>query len=149
MVDEFQDTNRLQLDLVSLLAKGLPGDGRGRTAECLRGGRRRPIDLRLARRGGLQHPGIRGSTFPEPAIVKLEQNYRSTNAILSTANSLIRNNPRRRPKKLWSANGDGEKVRIIQMPDDRQEAQFIAEEIQRRQHDGLRRRGRSSRSSSA
>jgi DNA helicase II / ATP-dependent DNA helicase PcrA len=61
--------------------------------------------------------------------VKLEQNYRSTNFILGTANSLIKNNPRRRPKKLWSARDGGEKVKIIAMPDDRQEAQFIAEEI--------------------
>ncbi len=43
--------------------------------------------------------------FPNPTVVKLEQNYRSTNAILGTANALIKNNPRRRPKKLWSASG--------------------------------------------
>jgi superfamily I DNA/RNA helicase len=65
-------------------------------------------------------------------VVKLEQNYRSTNFILGTANSLIRNNPRRRPKKLWSAREGGEKVRIIAMSDDRQESQFITGEIQGR-----------------
>ena len=47
--------------------------------------------------------------FPNPAVIKLEQNYRSTNAILHTANSLIKNNPRRRPKTLWSEHGTGEK----------------------------------------
>jgi superfamily I DNA/RNA helicase len=65
-------------------------------------------------------------------VVKLEQNYRSTNAILNTANFLIKNNPRRRPKKLWSSAGDGEKVRIVGMSDDRQEAEFIANEIAQR-----------------
>ncbi len=63
--------------------------------------------------------------------MKLEQNYRSTNAILGTANSLIKNNPRRRPKALWSAQDGGEKVRLIQAANDREEAQFITEEIQR------------------
>ena len=65
-------------------------------------------------------------------MVKLEQNYRSTNAILNTANALIKNNPRRRPKQLWSAAGDGAKVRVIQMKDDRQEAEFIVNEIANR-----------------
>jgi superfamily I DNA/RNA helicase len=66
-------------------------------------------------------------------VVKLEQNYRSTNAILNTANKLIKNNPRRRPKQLWSARGDGAKVRVVQMADDRQEAEFISNEIAQRQ----------------
>ncbi len=48
------------------------------------------------------------SHFPNPKVVKLEQNYRSTNAILNTANGLIKNNPRRRPKQLWSAQEGGE-----------------------------------------
>src|SRR6202007_2474124 len=70
--------------------------------------------------------------FPNPAIIKLEQNYRSTNFILGTANSLIKNNPRRRPKKLWSAKEGGEKVRIIAMMDDRQEASWLSGEIYNR-----------------
>jgi superfamily I DNA/RNA helicase len=70
--------------------------------------------------------------FPEPKVVTLEENYRSTNAILRTANALIKNNARRRPKKLWSARDDGSPVRIIQMRDDREEAEFIANEIARR-----------------
>jgi superfamily I DNA/RNA helicase len=70
--------------------------------------------------------------FPDPVVVKLEQNYRSTNSILNTANFLIKNNPRRRPKQLWSSAGDGDKVRIVGMSDDRQEAEFIANEIAQR-----------------
>ncbi len=133
MVDEFQDTNRLQLDLISLLAKS-PEPGMDSERE-------RP-NIAVVGDDDQSIYGWRGAEvsnilefeahFPNPTIVKLEQNYRSTNFILGTANSLIKNNPRRRPKKLWSAKQGGEKVRIVAMPDDRQEAQFIAEEIHSR-----------------
>ena len=123
MIDEFQDTNRLQLDLVILLADekrnvAVVGDD----DQSIYGWRGAEVSniLEFERH------------FPNPKIVKLEQNYRSTNAILGSANSLIKNNPRRRPKKLWSASESGGKVRLIACPTDREEAQFIAEEIQRR-----------------
>ena len=126
MVDEFQDTNKLQLELVRLLA-----DERRNVAvvgdddQSIYGWRGAEVSNILE----FEHH------FPNPKVVRLEQNYRSTNAILGTANSLIKNNPRRRPKRLWSASGDGEKVRIVEAPNDREEAQFVAEEIQRRQLD--------------
>ncbi len=133
MVDEFQDTNRLQLDLISLLAKS-PEPG-------LDPERERP-NIAVVGDDDQSIYGWRGAEvsnilefeahFPNPTVVKLEQNYRSTNFILGTANSLIKNNPRRRSKKLWSAKQGGEKVRIVAMSDDRQEAQFIAEEIHSR-----------------
>jgi superfamily I DNA/RNA helicase len=69
--------------------------------------------------------------FPNPTVVKLEQNYRSTSAILTTANAVITNNPRRRAKKLWSDKGEGERVRVIRMPDDRKEAEFVTDDINR------------------
>lgn len=128
MVDEFQDTNRLQLDLVSLIAKA-PGS---------------TVSPNVAVVGDDDQSiyGWRGADvsnilefeahFPNPTVVKLEQNYRSTNFILGTANSLIKNNPRRRPKKLWSSKEGGDKVKIIAMTDDRQEATFITEEIHAR-----------------
>ncbi|MEQ1850991.1 MAG: UvrD-helicase domain-containing protein [Chthoniobacteraceae bacterium] len=123
MVDEFQDTNRLQLELISMLA-----DERKNVAvvgdddQSIYGWRGAEVSniLEFERH------------FANPTVVKLEQNYRSTNFILGTANSLIRNNPRRRPKKLWSAKEGGEKVRIVAMGDDRQEAQFITGEIHNR-----------------
>ncbi|MEI6712371.1 MAG: UvrD-helicase domain-containing protein [Verrucomicrobiota bacterium] len=124
MVDEFQDTNRLQLRLVSLLA-----DDRHNVAvvgdddQSIYGWRGAEVSNILEFE----------SHFRNPTVVKLEQNYRSTNSILNTANHLIRNNPRRRPKNLWSAHAEGEKVRVISIPDDRQEAQFVGEEIHRRQ----------------
>ncbi len=122
LVDEFQDTNRLQLDLIALLASkhrnvAVVGDD----DQSIYGWRGADISnvLQFERH------------FPRPKIVTLEQNYRSTSAILFTANGLIKNNPRRRPKKLWSSIGTGEQIRIISCPNDREEARFISEEIQR------------------
>ncbi len=124
MVDEFQDTNRLQLDLVRQL-------GGGHRNVCVVGDDDQSIY------------GWRGAEisnlleferdFPNPKIVKLEQNYRSTSAILGAANSIIRHNPRRRPKSLWCENGDGQPVRLVQVPDDREEANYVVGEIQRQQ----------------
>jgi DNA helicase-2/ATP-dependent DNA helicase PcrA len=134
MVDEFQDTNRLQLELVNLIAKAPPGSdsaAAGPPNVCVVG----DDDQSIYGWRGAEVSNILEFEhhFPHPTIVKLEQNYRSTNAILGTANSLIKNNPRRRAKQLWSAQDGGEKIRIIQMPGDREEAEFVAGEIQQRQ----------------
>jgi superfamily I DNA/RNA helicase len=126
MIDEFQDTNRLQLELVTLLA-----DERRNVAvvgdddQSIYGWRGAEVSniLEFERH------------FPNPTVVKLEENYRSTNTILGTANALIKHNPRRRPKRLWSANVAGEKVRLVEAPNEREEGQFVAEEIQRRHLD--------------
>ena len=130
MVDEFQDTNRLQLEMVSYLAKREDGS---------------PPNVAVVGDDDQSIYGWRGaevsnilefeSHFPNPLVVKLEQNYRSTSNILNTANVLIKKNPRRRPKELWSAKGEGDKIRLIQTPDDRQEAEFVASEIWRRKGD--------------
>ncbi len=126
MVDEFQDTNRLQLDLVSLIAKSAVASAVNPNV-CVVGDDDQSI---YGWRGAEVSNILEFEThFPGPTVVKLEQNYRSTNAILGVSNALIKNNPRRRPKQLWSATEGGEKVRVIQMPDDRQEAEFIANEI--------------------
>lgn len=130
MVDEFQDTNKLQLEMVSNLA-----DHRKNVAVV------GDDDQSIYSWRGADVTNILEfeAHFPNPTVVKLEQNYRSTNAVLNTANKLIKNNPRRREKQLWSAAGDGAKVRIIQMKDDRQEAEFIANEISSRQvNEGLK-----------
>jgi superfamily I DNA/RNA helicase len=130
MIDEFQDTNRLQLDLVSLLAKP-PGTATHERPNVAVVG---DDDQSIYGWRGAEVSNILEfeAHFPNPEVVKLEQNYRSTNAILETANGLIKNNPRRRPKKLWSASGEGEKVQVIGMSDDRQEAEFIANDIAKR-----------------
>ncbi len=130
MVDEFQDTNRLQLELVSLLATPLNGAAKVPPNVAVVGDDDQSI---YGWRGAEVSNILEFEThFPNPVVVKLEQNYRSTNAILGTANGLIKNNPRRRPKSLWSSKEGGAKVRIVQMPDDRQEAEFIANEIAQR-----------------
>ena len=67
--------------------------------------------------------------FPNPRIIRLEQNYRSTNSILSAANRLIAHNPRRHPKRLWCPGQQGESVRVIAVPDDRTEAEFVTHEV--------------------
>src|SRR4029077_3023476 len=71
--------------------------------------------------------------FPDPKIIKLEQNYRSSTAILGLANSVIRHNPRRRPKALWSEKGVGQKVKIVAVPNDREEANYVVSELQKQQ----------------
>jgi superfamily I DNA/RNA helicase len=124
MVDEFQDTNKQQLELVRLLA----GSERnvcvvGDDDQSIYGWRGAEVSNILE----FEHH------FPGPKILKLEQNYRSTNAILGAANSVIRLNPRRRPKSLWSSNGEGSKVKVVQVPDDREEASYVVNEIQRLQ----------------
>ena len=123
MVDEFQDTNRLQLDLVSLLAHGNPPN------VCVVG----DDDQSIYGWRGAEVANILEFErhFPHPTVVKLEQNYRSTNAILHTANSLIRNNPRRRPKTLWSAHGTGEKVRLVPAPTEGEEVAYVVGEMHR------------------
>jgi DNA helicase-2/ATP-dependent DNA helicase PcrA len=124
MVDEFQDTNRLQLDLVRQLAETHQN-------VCVVG----DDDQSIYGWRGAEIANILEFEryFPKPKIVKLEQNYRSTNAILGAANSIIRHNPRRRPKALWCENGDGQPVRLVQVPDDREEANYVIGEIQKQQ----------------
>ncbi|MBL9127308.1 MAG: UvrD-helicase domain-containing protein, partial [Verrucomicrobiales bacterium] len=68
--------------------------------------------------------------FPEVKVVRLEQNYRSTNTILRAANHVIRNNPRRRGKELWSKHGDGERIRLVACEHDEAEAQLVVDDIQ-------------------
>lgn len=121
LVDEFQDTNRLQLELVTQLANG------NRPNVCVVG----DDDQSIYGWRGAQVANILEfeTHFPNPRIIRLEQNYRSTNPILCAANRLISNNPRRRAKKLWSSRQGGDPVRVISVPDDRTEAEFVTQEI--------------------
>ena len=120
MVDEFQDTNRLQLDLVSLLAAGDPPN------ICVVG----DDDQSIYGWRGAEVSNILEfeKHFPNPKIIRLEQNYRSTNPILTTANRLIKNNPRRRVKNLWSSVPGGDPVHVVAVADDKTEAEFVVGE---------------------
>ncbi len=124
MIDEFQDTNRLQLELVRYL-------GRQHRNVCVVG----DDDQSIYGWRGAEIANILEfeAHFADPKIIKLEQNYRSSNAILGLANSIIRHNPRRRPKALWSEKGPGQNVRIVAVPNDREEANYVVSELQKQQ----------------
>jgi DNA helicase-2/ATP-dependent DNA helicase PcrA len=127
MVDEFQDTNSLQMRLLRALVAP-------------------PYNIAVVGDDDQSIYGWRGaeitnitqfeSFFPNPKVVKLEENYRSTQAILHTANSLIRNNAGRRPKSLWTSQQgrQPEPVRLIAVQDEKQEAEMIVGEIERDHH---------------
>ena len=121
MVDEFQDTNSLQMRLLKALVPA-------------------PYNVCVVGDDDQSIYGWRGAEitnitqfedfFPNPKVVKLEENYRSTTPILHTANSLIVNNAGRRPKSLWSRNNGSELVRIIANQDEKEESEMIAKEVE-------------------
>ena len=120
MVDEFQDTNRLQMELLrNLVDKEMNVCVVGDDDQSIYGWRGAEISniLDFER------------FFPGPKVVKMEQNYRSTTPILHTANSLIRHNAQRREKSLWSESPGSDTVRLVGMPGDKEEAELIVEEI--------------------
>ena len=120
MVDEYQDTNAAQFELVHALA-------REHRNLCVVG----DDDQSIYGWRGAEVANLLDleKHFPEVKVVKLEQNYRSTNTILRAANAVITHNPRRRGKQLWSARGDGRKIRLIAFPDDEAEAKAVVDEI--------------------
>ena len=119
-VDEFQDTNSLQMRLLQQLV-GPPYH------VCVVG----DDDQSIYGWRGAEVANILEFErfFPNPKIIRLEENYRSTHAVLHTANSLIVHNRGRREKILRSTRKGGDPVRIVAMPGDDEEAEFIAEEI--------------------
>ena len=120
MVDEFQDTNSLQMELL----KYVVGPHHN---ICVVGDDDQSI---YGWRGAeIQNILDFGRFFPKPTIVTLEENYRSTNTILNAANELIKHNRDRHQKKLWSGKAAGEKVRLIAMPGDKEEAELVVDEI--------------------
>ncbi len=121
MVDEYQDTNGAQFELVRALAEQ-------HRNLCVVG----DDDQSIYGWRGAQIANLLDfeKFFPEVKVVRLEQNYRSTNNILNAANQVIRHNPRRRGKQLWSRHGDGDKLRLVACEHDEVEAQFVVDEIQ-------------------
>jgi len=120
LVDEYQDTNHAQYRLLQLLAEKhrnvcAVGDP-DQSIYAFRGADIRNI-LEFER------------DFGETKTIALEQNYRSTNTILESANAVISNNRERKPKNLWSELGEGEPVRVLEVEDEHAEARFVAAEI--------------------
>jgi DNA helicase-2/ATP-dependent DNA helicase PcrA len=147
LVDEYQDTNHAQYVLVRELVGGAFGFGEVRTADG---------DLVRAATGTPQLPpaelavvgdadqsiyAFRGATirnilqfeedYPDARVILLEQNYRSTQTILNAANSVIERNDNRKPKRLWSEAGAGERIVGYVADNEHDEAAFVAEEIDR------------------
>jgi DNA helicase-2/ATP-dependent DNA helicase PcrA len=122
LVDEYQDTNRVQYRLLQLLT-GEHGNlfVVGDESQSVYGFRAADI------RNILDFE----RDFPEAATVKLEQNYRSTGTILDAANGLISHNRDRLDKNLWTDAGRGEPVTIAELSDEHEEARWIAAEIDR------------------
>jgi len=121
MVDEYQDTNTSQFELVHFLTKECRN-------LCVVG----DDDQSIYGWRGAEIANILGleKHYPEVKVIKLEQNYRSTNTILKAANAVIRNNAKRRGKNLWSAKGAGNKIVIHAFTNDDEEAQTVADNIE-------------------
>ena len=122
LVDEYQDTNHAQYVWLRLLADE-------HRNLCVVGDE----DQSVYR---FRHADIRNildfeHDFPDAAVIKLEQNYRSTQTILDAANGVIRNNRERIGKTLWTAQEGGDPVRVRELEDEHAEARFVAGEIER------------------
>ena len=120
LVDEYQDTNLAQNEIVMLL-------GRAHRNVCVVG----DTDQSIYRFRGAEMRNLLDfeHAFPDARVILLEQNYRSTQHILDAANAVIANNLVRQRKDLWSALGEGERVKLFRAGTDREEASFVADEI--------------------
>ena len=120
MVDEYQDTNTAQFELIRLLADGyrnlcVVGDD-DQSIYKFRGANIRNI---------LDYEKV----YPDAKVIKLEQNYRSTQNILDAANAVIRNNRGRKEKALWTEKGAGSRIHFRQFDNAYEEAEYIADDI--------------------
>ena len=122
MVDEYQDTNTAQFQFVSLLAKKYQN-------LCVVGDDDQSIyKFRGANIGNILNFE---KVFPDAAVIKLEQNYRSTGNILYAANAVISNNIGRKDKRLWTQSEDGEGICFRQFYNGYEEAEYVAEQIRK------------------
>ncbi|MCM2309259.1 MAG: UvrD-helicase domain-containing protein [Sulfuritalea sp.] len=127
LVDEFQDTNKLQYRWLKLLAGG------GAHLFCVGDDDQSIYAFRGADVGNMADFE---REFKVANLIRLEQNYRSHGNILDAANAIIKNNPSRLGKNLWTEAGSGEPVRIYESYSDGDEARWIAEEVKALQRDG-------------
>jgi DNA helicase II / ATP-dependent DNA helicase PcrA len=129
LVDEFQDTNIAQLELVQMLCEKhrnlcVVGDDDQSIYKWRGAERRNILDFRRS--------------FADAAVIKLEQNYRSSAHILAAATAIIARNNDREPKTLWTENDPGEKVRVITCADERDEARASSETLHKLREHGIR-----------
>lgn len=129
MVDEYQDTNTVQFKLISILAKKYKN-------LCVVG----DDDQSIYKFRGANIKNILNfeEVFEDARVIKLEQNYRSTETILNAANGVIRNNYGRKDKSLWTENGEGDKINFQQFDDAFEEANYVVNDIRKKVEDGSR-----------
>lgn len=128
MVDEYQDTNTAQFKFVSLLAEKYKN-------LCVVG----DDDQSIYKFRGANIGNILGyeKVFPQAKVIKLEQNYRSTQNILNAANEVIKNNEGRKDKTLWTANEEGAPIHFRQFQNGYEEAEYIAGAISQKVREGI------------
>ncbi len=128
MVDEYQDTNRAQFIFISLLAQKYRN-------LCVVG----DDDQSIYRFRGADIGNILNfeKIFPETRVIRLEQNYRSTQNILDAANSVISNNTGRKAKRLWTDQGPGAPVSVKRFDDAREESKYIVDDLARKKRQGI------------
>jgi DNA helicase-2/ATP-dependent DNA helicase PcrA len=153
LVDEYQDTNHAQYVLVRELVgrkerRTIDGDvvGGAKDAPAVE-----PAELCVVGDADQSIYAFRGATirnilqfekdYPDARVVLLEQNYRSTQTILTAANAVIAKNPDRKPKRLWTDSGSGPQIVGYVADDEHAEAQFVAEEIDRLGDEGVAKPG--------
>ncbi len=128
MVDEYQDTNTAQFELIRLLAAAhhnlcVVGDDDQSIYKFRGANIRNILDFE--------------KFYPEAAVIRLEQNYRSTQNVLDAANAVIRNNKGRKSKTLWTDKGEGSRIHFRQFDNAYEEAEFIADNVARKKREGV------------
>lgn len=120
VIDEYQDTNMLQYEFANLISKK-------HNNLCVVGDDDQSIYK--FRGASLENILTFEQNFPKTKVIRLEQNYRSTKNILNCANELIKNNKGRKGKTLWTDNCEGDKVKVVTLPTDFDETDYIADTI--------------------
>ncbi|HXD77496.1 MAG TPA: UvrD-helicase domain-containing protein [Puia sp.] len=121
LIDEYQDTNPAQYEIIKLL-------GAAHENVCVVGDDAQSI---YSFRGATIENILQfQKDYDDVKVVKLEQNYRSTQSILNVANEVIRNNKGQIPKNLWTDNAAGEKIRLVRLMTDNEEGKYVADTIQ-------------------
>jgi DNA helicase-2/ATP-dependent DNA helicase PcrA len=122
LVDEYQDTNKAQYRLLQLLCEEhrnltVVGDEDQSVYSFRNADIRNILDFE--------------QDFPDATVIRLEQNYRSTETVLEAGNAIIANNRERKGKHLWTDGGRGEKIKLAELDDEHTEARYVAGEIER------------------
>ena len=128
MVDEYQDTNNAQFELIRLLAAGtrnlcVVGDDDQSIYKFRGANIRNILDFE--------------KVYPEAVVIRLEQNYRSTQNVLDAANAVIKNNTGRKEKTLWTDHGNGNRIHFKQFDNAYEEAEFVADDIAGKKKNGI------------